>query len=495
MKYVIGIDLGTGGVKTLLLSEKGEICADTTVSYSPDLPKPGYSEQDPAVWWDAVKKAISELISKFPRAKGNIAALSCSGQMHSSVFLDKKGDVIRKAILWNDTRTTKQTKDIYSTLGLDTLLESVSNLALEGFTLPKLLWLRDNEPENYNKVHKLIMPKDYINYRLTGIIATEKSDGAGTLMYDVKNSCWSEKVLSSLNINKTILPEVLNSTDIVGTVNGELCDLLGENTLVIAGGADNSCAAVGSGMAHYGQGVISIGTSGTVIGCLNELKCKVTGAVHLFNYSVPDTMYAMGCMLSAGESLNWLKRTLFDTTPFSQLDALAEKSPAGSNGVIFLPYLFGERTPHNDPDARGIFFGLSGASNQGDIIRSVLEGVAFGIRDMYEKVADFAEIDEFTITGGGAKSPLWGQIVADVLNKPLKINSISEGPSLGAAFLALTGSGIWNSLEELQNAVLKCERVITPSENAKLYNSYYSIYKKLYLANKDIFTELSNLNR
>ncbi len=448
MKYVIGIDLGTGGVKVLLLSQTGEICTDTTVSYSPDLPMPGYSEQDPKVWWLAVNEALYSLINKYPKAKGNIAAISCSGQMHSSVFLDKNGEVIRKAILWNDTRTTKQTQGIYNTAGLECLLDNVSNLALEGFTLPKLLWLRDNEPENYTKVYKLIMPKDYINYMLTGTIATDKSDAAGTLMYDVKNSCWSNKILSLLNIKKDILPSVLSSTDTVGVVRGDLCNLLGNNTIVIAGGADNSCAAVGSGMSHNGQGIISIGTSGTVIGCLNELKCKPTGSVHLFNYSVPNTMYAMGCMLSAGECLNWLKRTLFAATDFSELDALAAKSSIGSNGVIFMPYLFGERTPHNDPNARGVFFGLSGATNQGDIIRSVLEGVAFGIRDMYEKVRDFAQIDEFTITGGGAKSCLWGQIISDVLNKPLNVNSISEGPSLGAAFLALNGSGLWNSIED-----------------------------------------------
>lgn len=493
MTYAIGIDLGTGGVKALLLSAEGDICANATVNYTPDLPKPGYSEQNPHIWWNAVKKALNVLIDNYPSAKGRVTALACSGQMHSSVFLDKDGNVIRKAILWNDTRTTKQTKEIYDKVGIESLLNSVSNLALEGFTLPKLLWLRDNERENYDKVDKLIMPKDYINYALTGIIATEKSDAAGTLLYDVKNSRRADNIFEVLEIRKDIQPPVLSSTDILGKVKGELCSLLGNDCLVIAGGADNSCAAVGSGMAHSGQGVISIGTSGTVIGCLNELNTKVTGEVHLFNYSVPNTMYAMGCMLSAGECLNYIQRTIFDNIPFKELDSLAEKSPQGSNGLIFLPYLFGERTPHNNPDARGIFFGLSSSTNKGDIIRSVLEGVAFGIRDMYEIVLNFTSLDELTITGGGAKSPLWGQIIADVLNKPLKVNGVSEGPSLGAAFLALTGSGICKSLEELQKKVLKCERMIIPSADAKVYDKYYALYKKLYKANKELFSELSQI--
>jgi xylulokinase len=488
MAYVMGIDLGTGGVKVLLLSTGGEICATASVSYSPDLPQAGYSEQDPVVWWTAVKEAIGLVIDKYPNARGRVSALACSGQMHSSVFLDKDGNSIRKAILWNDTRTTKQTELIYDKVGRERLLKNVSNLALEGFTLPKLLWLRENEPQNYSRLSKLVMPKDYINYRLTGRIATEKSDAAGTLMYDVKNSRWSEEVLSLLDIDEAVLPEVLSSTEVVGEVTGETAALLG-HCLVIAGGADNSCAAVGSGMAHSGQGVVSIGTSGTVIGCLDTANVNATGEVHLFNYSVGDSIYAMGCMLSAGESLNWLKRTLFETISFKELDELAALSSKGSNGVVFLPYLFGERTPHNDPNARGMLFGLSGATQKGDIIRSVLEGVAFGIRNMYDCVESFTPLKELTVTGGGAKSELWGQIIADVLNKPLRVNSVSEGPSLGAAFLAAVGSGL-SGLEELQGKVLSVERCILPSAEAETYDKYYEVYNRLYMANRDIFKML-----
>lgn len=493
MRYAIGVDLGTSGVKVLLASEDGNICADATANYSPDLPHNGWSEQDPEVWWSATVDAIAKLIESYPLARGNITALACSGQMHSSVFLDDRGNVIRKAILWNDTRTTPQVAEIYKTISKEELLENVYNLALEGFTLPKLLWLRNNEPENYKKIDKMIMPKDYINFRLTGVCATDQSDGAGTLLYDVANHCWSEKLINALGIDKNILPPVLNSTDVVGTAIGEITELLGTNCQVVAGGADNSCAAVGSGMSHEGQGIISIGTSGTVIACLNSLTKKADGSVHLFNYSVPNTLYAMGCMLSAGECLNHLKRTFFENISFRDMDKLAEKSPVGSKGLIYLPYIFGERTPHNDPNARGVFFGISGASSQGDFIRSLLEGVAFGIREMYENVAKFTNIQEFTLTGGGAKSYLWSQIIADVMNKPLKINSVSEGPSLGAVFLAMTGNGMCGNLDEIQSAVLKCDKIVYPSPDSNKYEPYYKIYKELYRTNKAIFAKLKNI--
>lgn len=493
MDYIMGIDVGTGGVKLLVISAEGSICTQATVSYSPDLPAPGYSEQDPEVWWRAVQEAVAIAVDKYPPCRGNIKALACSGQMHSSVFLDSNGQVIRKAILWNDTRTTAQTKEIYDKMGRDRLLQNVANLALEGFTLPKLLWLRTNEPDNYKRLDKLIMPKDYINYRLTGRIATDCSDGAGTLMYDVLRGCWSEEILADLDISRDILPEVLASDAVVGNVKGELCRLLGDNCVIIAGGADNSCAAVGSGMNHSGQGVISIGTSGTVIACMDRIKETPRGQVHLFNYYHPDTVYAMGCMLSAGESLNWLKRTLFEDISFGEMDRLAEASSVGSGGVIFLPYLFGERTPHNDPYARGMFFGLTGGTGKGDIIRSVLEGVAFGIRDMYECVLKLSSVNELIITGGGAKSDLWRQIIADVLGKELKVNNISEGPALGAAFLAAVGSGAADSLEDIQGRILSCANVTCPGKNSVDYEPYYRLYRDVYMANKGLFKRIGTL--
>ncbi len=490
MKYVIGIDLGTSGVKTLLVDHEGGIVSSAQVSYTPDFYSGGRVEQEPSVWWENTLKAIKALMEKNPQAKGKVTAAAVSGQMHSSVFLDSEGEVIRPAILWNDTRTTAQTKEIVEMAGgVKSLLDLTCNLALEGFTLPKILWLRENEPENYKKVNKVIMPKDYINFMLTGNIKTDVSDAAGTLLFDVKNTHWSGELCLRTGVSPEILPEVIPSTGLVGCVKEELCRELGfePGCKVIAGGADNSCAAIGNGVIKEGQGVISIGTSGTVIGYVGEIKSEVTGGVHLFNYSAPNSRYAMGCMLCAGEALNWTKRTFFENLSFDELNVLAEDAPAGSGGLIFLPYLFGERSPHNDPDARGAFIGIFGGCEKGNIIRSVMEGVGYAVKDMYEEVVKFTDLNEIFITGGGAKSNLWGQICSDILNKPLKVLNISEGPSYGAALIALVGSGAAEDFEAAKGGKVKVIKEITPSENTKIYDRFYPVFRQLYKSNKENF--------
>ncbi len=496
MNYVLGIDLGTSGVKCILVSEEGNILGSASKSYKPDFGKNGFVEQDPSVWWNGTKEAIKSIVALYPETKGKIKALSCSGQMHSSVFLDKDGNVIRKAILWNDTRTTPQIKEIYEKAnGLDNVLSMVYNKALEGFTLPKILWLRENEPDNFSRVSKVIMPKDYINYMLTGNIKTEVSDAAGTLLFDVKNSCWSNEMLDKMNLSGDILPEVLQSTGVVGEVSDELCDELGfaEGSKVIAGGADNSCAAVGNGVISKGQAVLSVGTSGTAVGYLDSINNKVTGDVHLFNYSMPDSLYAMGCMLCAGEALNWLKRTFFDDVSFDELNALADKTPAGSNGIIFLPYLFGERCPYSDPNARGVFFGISGASGKGEMIRAVMEGVAFGLKDLFSLVTDFVDVNELYITGGGAKSKVWGQIIADIVNRELNVLNIEEGPSFGAALIALVGSGICPDFETAKSKSVKIIKTIKPSQNAEKYEKIHKLYTELYKTNAEMFKKIQEI--
>lgn len=496
MKYVVGIDLGTSSVKCLLVSQKGEIITSASSEHKPDFLENGYVEQNPEIWWNNTKQTIKSLIEKAPQAKNNIAAISVSGQMHSSVFLDKDGNVIRNAILWNDTRTTKQTIEIYEKCGgKENVLLNVYNLALEGFTLPKILWLRENEPDNFKKVSKVIMPKDYINYKLTGIIATEVSDAAGTLLYDVINNKWSDFILDSLELNKDILPNVYESTSIIGNIKNELIEelCLTNDTVIIAGGADNSCAGIGNGVIKKGQAVISVGTSGTVVGYLDEIKSDVNGSVHLFNYSAPKSKYVMGCMLSAGECLNWLQRTYFKNNSFSDMNKLAEKSAVGSNKLIFLPYLCGERSPHNDANARGMFFGLSSSTTQADMIRSVMEGVAFGLKDLFIQVSNFTNINDIYITGGGAKSNIWGQIISDVINQPLNILNISEGPSFGAALIALVGSGLCKDFEQAKGNSVKIERTITPSKNTKEYESIYPIFKELYTANKELYKKLQSI--
>lgn len=493
MNYVLGIDLGTSGVKCILVSQEGSILGSASKSYKPDFGKNGFVEQDPSVWWGATKEAVKKLMETYPSAKGNVKALSCSGQMHSSVFLDKDGNVIRKAILWNDTRTTPQIKEIYEKAGgLENLLGMVYNKALEGFTLPKILWLKENEPDNFKKVYKVIMPKDYINYMLTGIIKTEVSDAAGTLLFDVKNCHWSEEMLEKTGLSLDILPEVLPSVGVVGEIDESLCKelFLGENVKVIAGGADNSCAAIGNGVVKKGQAVLSVGTSGTAVAYLDGINNKVTGDIHLFNYSMPESLYAMGCMLCAGESLNWLKRTFFEDTSFDELNALADKTPAGSGGLIFLPYLFGERCPYQDPKAKGVFFGLSGDTGQGEIIRSVMEGVAFGLKDLFTLVTDFVDVNELYITGGGAKSKVWGQIIADVVNRELNVLNIEEGPSFGAALIALVGAEMTPDFETIKNKAVKIIKTIKPGKNAEIYEKLHPLFTKLYKTNKELFEEL-----
>lgn len=493
MNYVLGIDLGTSGVKCLLVSDNGNIIDSASKSYKPDFGENGNVEQAPSVWWENTKETIKTIVSKYPEAKGNIKALSCSGQMHSSVFLDKNGEVIRKAILWNDTRTTPQTKEIYEKAnGLENVLKLVYNKALEGFTLPKILWLRENEPENFKKINKVVMPKDYINYMLTGNIKTEVSDAAGTLLFDVKNSCWSKEMLEKMGLNENILPEVLQSTGVVGEIKANLADELGlaKDAKIIAGGADNSCAAVGNGVIKKGQAVLSVGTSGTAVAYLDEISSKVTGDVHLFNYSMPNSLYAMGCMLCAGEALNWLKRTLFEETSFDELNALADNTPAGSNGIIFLPYLFGERCPYSDTNARGVFFGISGSTGKGELIRSVMEGVAFGLKDLFSLVTDFVDVNELYITGGGAKSKVWGQIIADVVNRELNVLNIEEGPSFGAALIALVGSEMCPDFETAKGKAVKIIKTIKPSKNAEKYAKIHELYSELYKTNKEIFAKL-----
>lgn len=496
MKYVIGIDLGTSGVKCLLVEQGGKIVGSAQSSYTPDFYPGGKVEQDPAVWWAHTFIALNGLVDKYPEARGKIAALATSGQMHSSVFLDEENAVVRPALLWNDTRTTPQVKEIFELAGgREKLLEMTCNLALEGFTLPKILWLKENEPENYAKVNKVIMPKDYINFMLTGEIKTDVSDAAGTLLFDVKNTCWSSELCRKAGIDSSILPEVIPSVGKVGVVKTDLCREIGleEGCVVISGGADNSCAAIGNGVIKEGQGVISIGTSGTVIGYVDSISSEVTGGVHLFNYSAPESFYAMGCMLCAGEALNWTKRTFFENLSFDDINILAEKAPAGSGGIVFLPYLFGERSPHNDPDARGVFFGIFGGCEKGNIIRSVMEGVGFAVRDMYEEVVKFTDLKEVFITGGGAKSKLWGQICSDILARPLKVLNIEEGPSYGAALIALVGSGLAADFEAAKGENVKVVREITPSESSAVYEKIYPIFRQIYKTNKENFKLLKNI--
>lgn len=499
MEYLLGLDIGTSGVKALLISLEGKIISSKTVSYPLTTPHPGWAEQSPADWWEATVNAIREIVSNDYIDANQIKGISLSGQMHSSVFLDEKMEVIRPAILWSDTRTSEQCQEIYTKVGgLDQLIGYVSNPALEGFTAPKILWLKENEPENYQKVKYILLPKDYIRYRLTNELFTEVSDAAGTLLFEVIKKRWSTSLLEKLEIDQNLLPPVLNSFDLAGRITKNIAEQTGLKfkTPVVAGGADNACGAVGSGIIQEGRVMVSIGSSGVVLAQTDNPQADQEGRIHLFNHACPDSWYMMGVTLSAGMSYEWLQKKLFNRSlDYTKLDQLAEEIEPGSEGLIFLPYLYGERTPHADADARGVYFGISGKHDQRHFIRSVLEGVTFALKDSLELIKDKGvEIKEIRAIGGGAKSGVWQQILADILGEEINLLNVEEGPAFGAALIAGVGVGVYDSFAEAVNRIIKVKKTIVPGiQNAERYNQYYQLYKKLYYSLKENFKELKKL--
>ena len=501
MGYLLGLDIGTSGVKALLVSPEGKIISSKTESYPLATPHSGWAEQSPYDWWEATVKVIKETVSTNSIDSSQIKGISLSGQMHSSVFLDEKMEVIRPAILWSDTRTSEQCQEIYTKVGgLNQLIHYVSNPALEGFTAPKILWLKENEPENYKKVKHILLAKDYIRYKLTGELFTEVSDAAGTLLFEVIKKRWSTSLLERLEIDQDLLPPVLNSFDPAGRITKPIAEKTGLKfgTPVVAGGADNACGAVGSGIIEEGRVMVSIGSSGVVLAQTNNPQPDQGGRIHLFNHACSNSWYIMGVMLSAGMSYEWLRRGLFNNRlGCSKLDQLAEEIDPGSEGLIFLPYLYGERTPHNDANARGVYFGISGKHDQRHFTRSVLEGVAFALKDSLELIKDKGvKIKEVRAIGGGAKSRIWQQILADILGEEINLLNIEEGPAFGAALIAGVGVGVYKSFAEAVNGIIKVKETIIPRiKNTERYNQYYQLYKKLYHSLKEDFRELRELNR
>ena len=499
MNYLLGLDIGTSGVKAVLVSAEGELIATETSSYPLSSPKDGWVEQNPEDWWESTAEVINKIITKSNIASKNLKGISLSGQMHSSVFLDKKRQVIRPAILWSDTRTSQQCKDIYNKVGgFENLIKYVSNPALEGFTAPKIIWLQKNEPKNYKKVDIVLLPKDYIRYRLTGEIGTEVSDAAGTLLFNVDKKKWSEKLLKQLNIDSSILPPVYESIAVTGEVNSYAAEETGlkKGIPVVAGGADNACGAAGSGVMKEGRVMVSIGSSGVVLAPINSPEADKQGRIHLFNHTRPDSWYMMGVMLSAGMSYSWLQEKMYgDHLDYTKLDNLAKKVSTGSNGLLFLPYLFGERTPHADSNARGVFFGISNEHSEGHFARSVMEGVAFGLRDSLELIkGKGVEIEEVRAIGGGAKSKIWQRILADVFGTEILLLEVEEGPAFGAALIAGVGVGLFSDFEEVEKNIISIkDRVFPVKENTKCYDEYYQIYRRLYTSLEKDFKTLSQI--
>jgi xylulokinase len=505
--HLLGLDLGTSGVRAMLLPIDGGEAVARTVDLALSTPRPGWSEQNPLDWWSAATGAIRAVLAAAAIDPAAIAGVATSGQMHGATLLDGNGEVLRPCILWNDARTGAQCAQITERVGLKALLRTVGNPALAGFTAPKLLWVRENEPVVYRRIATVLLPKDYLNYRLTGRLATEPSDASGTLLFDVANRCWSHEILQALEIDASILPAVLRSTDVVGEVTAEAAAAtgLGVGTPVVAGGADNACAAVGMGVVRPGEVLASIGTSGTLLAPSHTPHVDPAGRLHTFCHAVPDTWYVMGVVLSAGGALRWYRDTLGaaeralalerGVDPYEVMMEAAETVPPGSDGLIFLPYLAGERTPHADPDARGVFFGLSLYHTNAHMSRSVVEGVTYALADsavlMRELGVDLAVL---RATGGGARSSLWRSILADTIGARVVTARTDLGPALGAAIIAGAGVGVYPSIPAATDRLIAISSSTEPRAiTAELYRRYHAIYRALYPALREQFKALAAL--
>jgi xylulokinase len=494
LEYVIGIDVGTSGTKGLLVTADGRIAAAATVEYGMSYPRPGWAEQDPEQWWDAARRAIGRLLERAEGGAAAVRAVGLTGQMHSSVFLDEADRVIRPALLWCDQRTQEQCDRIVAAVGFRRLIELTANRALTGFTAPKLLWLREREPDNYRRLRRLLLAKDFIRFKLTGEYVTDVSDASGTLFLDVARRRWSAEMLDLLEIDPAILPRVCESPDLTGRVTAEAAAATGlaSGTPVVAGGGDQAAGAVGNGVVREGPALITIGTSGVVFASADRPAVDPEARLHSFCHAVPGLWHTMGVMLAAGGSLRWLRETLREAAPgldYDRMDAAAAAVPGGAEGLLFLPYLTGERTPHFDGHARGVFFGLSLKHGLGHLVRSVMEGVAFGLLDSVRLMREAGtRMEVVYLSGGGARSGLWASIVASTVGLPLKRLAVDEGPSFGAALLALTGIGAFTGPAEAADRVLAIKDEIAPDPAlAAVYARAYERFRGLYPALQDRF--------
>lgn len=499
MKYVIGIDLGTSAVKTVLVNTKGELCAKATKNYPLLHGKTGYSEQDPNEWVQQTASALHELLSNSKVNSEDIEGISYSGQMHGLVLLDKNHNLLRHSILWNDTRTTTQCQRLYEMIGERRLLEITKNQALEGFTLPKLLWVKEHEPEIFEQTAVFMLPKDYLRFKMTGVIHSEYSDAAGTLLLNVNEKNWSEEICQLVGIDVNICPPLVESSECVGTVNKEMAKQTGltTSTKVFAGGADNACGAIGAGILSSGETLCSIGTSGVVLSYEERSDRDFAGKVHYFNHGKENAFYTMGVTLSAGYSLSWFRDNFAENESFENMVANIDKVPIGANGLLFTPYLVGERTPHADATIRGSFIGMDTFHKKGDFTRAVIEGITFSLNESIEIFRENGkEITSIVSIGGGAKSDTWLQIQADVFNAKIIKLSTEQGPALGAAMLAAYGCGWYNSLEECAGSFIGISKTYMPNlGNVEVYKQLYALYKEVYDQTKDLSKKLNRFNR
>lgn len=496
MTIALGMDIGTSGTKAIAVDEHGAVIASSLAEYPLLTPKPGWAEQDPADWKRAALEALTKLAAALGPQRSAVKSLGLTGQMHGSVFLDGKGEVLRHAILWCDQRTARQCDEITEKIGAAALIEMVCNPALTGFTAPKILWLRENEPRVYEKVRAVLLPKDYIRYVLTGEYATDVADASGTLLFDVKNRRWHTELMSRLEIPPEFMPRAYEGPEATGRLSAEISTATGlpKGIPVIAGGGDQAAGGVGCGIVKPGVISSTVGTSGVVFAFAEHVTLDPQGRVHTFCHSVPGKWHVMGVMLSAGGSLRWFRDALCQNEkavaaetgrdPYEYITAAADRIPPGAEGLLFLPYLTGERTPHKDPFARGAFIGLSLRHTRAHMARSVLEGVAFGMRDSLEIMREMrVPIREVRASGGGARSRVWRQIQADVNHAPLVTTNIDEGPAYGAALLAMVGAGMYSTVEEACDATIRVVDACEPDpDRSRVYDSWFGEYQKAYAA-------------
>ena len=507
MKYLIGIDLGTSGTKTVLFDEDCRSVASATVEYPLYQPNNGWAEQDPADWWNACVETLKQVLAESGVNAGDIAGIGLSGQMHGLVLLDEQGEVLRNSIIWCDGRTSAECDEITETIGAGRLIEITANPALTGFTAGKILWVRKNEPLVYARARHILLPKDYLRYKLCGVFATEVSDASGMNLLDVPGRCWSEDVLRELDIDPGLMPSMHESYEVTGYITHEAAKLTGlkAGTPVVGGAGDNAAAAIGTGIVETGKAFVTVGTSGVIFAHSDAVTIDPGGRVHTFCSAVPGAWTVMSCSLSAGGSLQWYRNNFCDTEMkaaeeagkdvYEILDQQAELVPIGANRLLFLPYLMGERSPILDPDARGVFFGLSGMHKRSDVLRAILEGVVYSLRDSLNVLREMnVPFSQMTATGGGGRSPLWRQMMADVFDCPIATTDSKEGPALGVAILAGVGVGLYNSIPAACASIINTKSLQLPDKSRhEQYEPYFWLYREVYSQLTGQFKTLSKL--
>ncbi len=492
--YFIGIDSSTTATKALLMDESGVVIGVESAEYSYETPYPQWSEQHPDLWWDATCKTIRQVLAATGVAASDVRGIGLTGQMHGMVLLDAAGKVLRPAILWNDQRTGAECDQMRAMVGKQRLIDITGNDALTGFTAPKILWVKNNEPELFAQIAQILLPKDYVRFKLTGGYATDKAGAAGTQLFDVRKRNWSVELLEILGIELDWLPPTFEGTDVTGIISADAaaqCGLVA-GIPVFAGGGDQAANAVGTGAVVDGVVTLSLGTSGVVFASAEAPLIEPDGRLHAFCHAVPNKWHLMGVMLSAAGSLRWYHDTFCPTMSYDEMTAEAAQIPAGSEGLIFLPYLTGERTPHPDPLARGAFIGFTVRHTRAHATRAVMEGVAFGFRDMFElmREAGLADVSQIRVSGGGTRSELWLQILADVLQTEMVTFNTTEGAAYGAAVLAAVGTGVFADVPAACERLIGISATVQPSAAMASYDKPYAIYQKLYPTLKECFAEL-----